>query len=237
VETLQSTSWAANNTSSVAGLLPPGGAFFDQSSGTEMLPDGSINPNFQIIKKVFQLVKRRIHLGTGGALTGSEFVAVMGPTVAQAFSIAGEIVNAIKQQPGAVQLTDPNLDDWSIPLTYGGFKLVVEDTVRTYRRMHADGSVADVTQPSQRDYILNTDTIYFLSRPGGLDGKYGYKNFSTVQIYIYDGEALVMGETDAWNQVDKGRISIEDEIVVPANYSGFALTNCLSTGGGTPSTV
>ena len=241
VNALRSTSWGANS-KTVAELLASigaPGAFFDQSSGVELLPDGTPNPKFQIIKKVFQLIKRRMNLATNGALTGEEFVAVLPVDVAVAMSYAGEIVNALKQSQHAKDLTNPNLADWSLPESYGGFKLVVEDTVRVFIREDFDGTIADVTQSDEKDYILNTDSIYFTSRPGGIDGQMGFQNFSTVQVYHWTesttdnpggGIASVEARGDNWNQVTEGRVIIEDEVRVPSTICGFELKDTLSTG-------
>ena len=241
VTALRNASWGANSSTLAALLASIGvsGAFFDQSSGTELLPDGTPNPKFQIIKKVFQLIKRRMNLASNGALTGEEFVAVLPVDVAIAMSYAGEIVNALKQSPHAKELTNPNIVDWSLPESYGGFKLVVEDTVRVFIRENYDGTVADVTQSDQKDYILNTDSIYFTSRPGGIDGQAGFQNFSTVQCYHWTksstdnpggGIATVTARGDSWNELTEGRVVIEDEIRVPSTLAGFELKDTLSTG-------
>ena len=67
------------------------------------------------------------------------------------------------------------------------------------------------------------------SRAGGLDGDYGFQNFSTFQMYYYGGLADVRAETDQWNQILKGAIVIEDNFEQPALISGFKLTGVLSS--------
>lgn len=225
-----STAFTGAQTGDVQSLLGTADpVFFDNSSGTELLSTDTQNPNFQVIKKTFQEVKKRINLATNGVLKGDELIAVMGPKVANAIAASGEIVNAVKQSPLAVQLTDPNIVNWNLPSSYGGFKLVVEDTPLVYVNQNAAGTVADVTVSTQKDYMLNTDTIYFLSRKGGLDGGYGRRQFATVQIYHFGGEARVEAFSEPKHELIEGHIRMDDKVVFPATQAGFALTNVLST--------
>lgn len=206
------------------------GAYFDKSSGSQYDPSsGADNPNFQIIKKAFQRVKRRINLSTNGLLTGEETVAVMPPIVAEAIAASGEMTDFLKQSVWAKDLTNPNVRDWNLPPSYAGFTLVVEDTPRCFVNQNAAGTIADVTISAQKDYILNTDTIYFVSRAGGLDGGYGFRNFSTIQLYHFNGEARVEAFYEAKHELIEGHVVYEDKEICPAPISGFALSDVLST--------
>lgn len=241
---VRGAAWPANNTSTLAALIGDPNAFFDLSSGEEKLPSGSPAPNFQIIKKTLNIILRRIDLATNGAMTGEEeFCMVMGPKVAQKIAESGEIVNYLKQNPNAERQLMGRARKWEIPQFYQGWKFVVEDTPRTYIRMQADGTVADITIPSEKDYLWSDDSIAFVSRPGGLDGGYGEQNFSTVQLFTYDGPGAtaqglgdgdlragtyVKAEGDSWNELTKGAIVVEDKPLVPVPTSGFYLTNTLS---------
>lgn len=196
--------------------------YFDLSSGTES------DPNFQVIKKTFNRIKKRINLATNSVVKGDELIAVIPPAVAQAIAEAGEVVNAVKQSPYATQLTDPNIVNWGIPDSYAGFKLVVEDTPICFINQKTDGTVADVTVPSQKDYLLNTDTIYFLVRKGGMDGGYGKRQFATVQCYHFGGEAKVEAFSEPKHQLIDAHVVMDDKIVFPAATTGFALTDVLS---------
>jgi hypothetical protein len=227
VNGLTNASWGAN-AAALNTLMGTAGAYYDKSSGQQYLADGTDNPNFQIIKKSWQRVKRRINLATNAALTGEELCVVMPPTVAEAIASSGEMVEFLKQSQFAERLTSPNLKNWNLPEEYGGFKLVVEDTPRCFINQKADGTVADVTVSSDKDYILNTDTIFFTSRPGGLDGNYGFQNFSTVQIYHFGGEARVEAFTEPKHELVEGHVVMEDNVQVPAVISGFKLTDVLS---------
>lgn len=228
VNALTNASWGANS-STLNALMGTVGAYFDKSSGQQYLVDGTENPNFQIIKKAFQRVKRRINLATNGALTGEELCFVMPPTVAEAIAASGEIVEFLKQSYYAKGLTDPNIEDWNLPPKYAGFKLVVEDTVRCFIQQHDDGTVADVTQSSNKDYILTGDTCYFVSRVGELDGGYGFRNFSTVQVYHLGGEARVEAFSEPKHELVEGHVVLEDKVLIPAVASGFQLLDVLST--------
>jgi hypothetical protein len=167
-------------------------------------------------------------LSTNSAVRGAEMMAVLPPTVAEAMATSGEIVNFLKQSIHARDLTDPNIEEWGLPPSYAGFKLVVEDTPRVYINQHDDGSVAEVTIPSQKDYILDNNTIYFVSRVGGLDGGYGFRNFSTVQVYHFGGEARIEAFSEPKHDLVEGHVVLEDNIQVPAVISGFQLTNVVS---------
>lgn len=227
VTALNGATWGAN-TSALNTLMGTSGAGFDLSSGEEFDGGGTANSNFQIIKKAFQRVKRRIHLSTNAALTGEELVCVMPPIVAEAVAASGEMVGFLKQSPFAKELTSPNLKNWNLPEEYAGFKLVVEDTPRCFINQKASGVVADVSVPSEKDYILNTDTCFFTSRPGGLDGGYGFQNFSTVQIYHFNGEARVEAYSEPKHELVESHVVMEDKVVIPAVISGFKLTDVLS---------
>lgn len=229
VNAIRTATYPAANTGSLNALFgsPTPAMYFDLSSGDERLPSGNPNPNFQIIKRTQNAVLRRIDLLTNGALRGEELIMVMGPKVAQAVSVSGEIVNFLKQSPSAPELMKRN-KKWGLPDEYNGWQLVVEDTARVYTRQKADGTVADVTQPNQRDYIWNDDSIFFGSRVGGLDGGYGFQNFSSVQLYYFNGIVQVSAFSDAEKQLTRGRIDIEDDIKLPVPYGTFYLTGTLS---------
>lgn len=228
VATLRATVWGASNTSDLQTLRGTGGspAYWDESSGEERLVSGNPNPAFQIIKDTTNRVMRRLDLLTNGALGGEELAMVIGPKTAQAVAQSGEIVNYLKQQANARADLMVRNKKWGVPDEYNGWKIVVEDTPRVFIREKDDGSIADVVA-GERDYIWNDDSVFFGSRPGGLDGGYGETNFSTFQMYYYGGLANVVGETDQWNQLIKGSIDIEDEFRVAAPISGFWLTGVL----------
>jgi len=221
-------------TSTLNTLLGTSGLAFNESSGTQYDPaSGAPNANFQVIKRAFNTVKRRIHLATNGVVDRKSLYAVIPPAVAQAMSESGEMFEALKQSQYAKNLTDlPDdggvIEDWNLPARYAGFNLVVEDTPRVFMTTKADGTAADVTVPSEKDYILNTDTIYFTSRPGGLDGGYGHQNFSTIQLFHFGGEGRVEAFSEPKHELIEGHVVMEDKVVCAAPASGFKLTDVLS---------
>lgn len=229
ITTLQAADFGSNTGTPVS-LTGQAGAFFDLSSGVEMLPAGTTNPQYGIINSTFQAIKQYLTLGTNGAVDGSEMVAVLPVGVAKAIAKSGEMREWLKQSQFAKEITDPNIVNWNLPPTYAGFTLVVEDTVRCYINQKADGTVASVTAtPTEKGFALTGDTVYFLSRPGGLDGGYGYQNFSSVQIYTLNGQMQVRARGDSWNQLQEGQIVMENRVVFPAAIASFKLTDCLST--------
>jgi hypothetical protein len=221
------------NTGSLATLMGSAGVYWDLSAGSQYLTDGTANPNFQIIKRSFQRVNQLIHLATNSAVDGDELICVMSPAVARAIAASGEMVEFLKQSPFAHELTSQNWKKWGLPESYCDVELVVEDTPRVYISQHDDGTVADVTVPAQKDYILSRDQVYFVSRTQGegganIDGNYGFRNFSTVQVYHYGGEARVEAFTEPKHQLVEGRVVMEDKVEVPAAVAGFKLTSVLS---------
>lgn len=229
ITALQNASWGGN-TATVATICGAG-TFWDKSSGTELLPSGNRNPNFQIIKKTLDRVMRRIDLSTNGAVAGRENYFVLPPLVAIAVAECGEVVNAVKQSVYANTLLNPETGwrnkKWNLPDEYGGFTWVVEDTVRTTVKRKADGTVASISA-GEKDYILNTDTAYCVSRVGGLDGGYGMPSFSTLQLYHHNGEVSVQAFSEPKHELVEGHVVMEDCPVVASTLSGFALTDILS---------
>lgn len=224
-------SWPAASTATPQGLLGLSAlTYFNASSGQEFI-GGVPNPAFQIIKRTFQAVKRRLHLQTNGAITGEEMIAILPVSVAQVMATSGEMFEALKQSQFAGELMNPNLTDWGLPASYGGFKLVVEDTPRCFINQKASGVVADITVASEKDYIIADDTIRFVARPGGLDGSATGaegKTYSTLSCFIKGGEATVEAFQETKHKLVEGHIVLEDKVVVTAPTSGFALTDVLA---------
>lgn len=215
-------------TSSLQGLIGAG-SFWDKSSGEEFDGGGTDNPNFQIIKKTFLKINRRLHLATNGVATMDNMVAVITPEVAEKLAYCGEIVNLLKQSQYAKEVESVQYARWGLPETLYGVKIVVEDSPRVFINLEADGtSIADATVASERDYILTGDTVYFGIRPGGLDGGIGMKSFATWQLYHFRGEVQVKAFSDPENELIKGRVVMEDKALAVATVAGYKLTNVLA---------
>lgn len=250
VDKIRNFAWTASQTSTLQALFGSPGIplYFDKSSGTELLSSDVPNPNFQVIKRTLNIIIRQMNLATNGAISGNELCMVMGPFVAQKIAESGEIVNYLKQQANARNDLMTRNGKWGIPDNYAGWKLIVEDTPRVFVRPNLAQAVGTgnvfasqttaltttpvgfVTTPYQRDYIWNDDSVFFGSRAGGLDGHYGEVNFSTVQLFHYNGLANVQARSDQWNQIIEGSIDLEDDIQVAAPLAGYWLTNTTSTG-------
>ncbi|AWM38712.1 hypothetical protein GobsT_30970 [Gemmata obscuriglobus] len=233
VKTLLAATWPTNNRASnpsaLLGQSDP--VYFDNSLGNPTTPGGTLDPRFLVIKRTFNAVKRRINLATNGAVRRDQLFAVIPPVVAEAISNTHEIQEALKQSQHAKELTDgfSNANDWNLPETYAGFTLVVEDTPRVKINQKADGTMADITVPSEKDYILDTDSVLFTSRQGKLDGVYGGKNFSTLQLYTHNGEARVEAFSEPKHELVEGHIVAEDKFVTPSMVSGFRLDDVLQS--------
>lgn len=209
-------------------LLGISGASWNKSSGEEFDGGGTENPNFQIVKKTFMAIHRRLHLATNAVASLDDMIAILPVDVAMALSYSGEIVNLMKQSQYADQLKTVQYKRWGLPEELYGVKLVVEDTPRVFINQKADGTVADVTVASEKDYILTGDTVYFGLRQGGLDGGIGMKNFSTWQLYHFNGESRVEAFSEPKHELIEGHIVMEDRPLAVATVAGFKLTDVLS---------
>lgn len=234
VNTLRDASWPTNHSSALL-TLTGGTAYWDQSVGVQLDAAGDEDPRWLVIKQSLNKIKRRIQLATKGVVGRQDLFCIIPPTVAEAISKSGEMNEALKQSQFAKELTDlppgmaRNTEDWNLPPRYAGFNFIVEDTVRVKINRQADGSLADVTSTSEVDYILDSDTVYFASRPGGLDGVAGTRSFSTLQCWTWNGEGRVEAFSEPKHQLIDGHYVMEDKYVTPSLISGFKLTDVLST--------
>lgn len=230
VSGLATANFGVNSATPQQLLGASGPVYFNNSSGKELLSDDTPNPNYCLVQNTFQAIKSYIVLGTNGALDGTELIAIMGPSTAKVLAKTGEMREVYKQSQFAERALPGNLRDWYLPESYAGFKLVVDDTVRCYVNQSADGTVADVTVPSQKGFVwdaLLPGTIIFASRPGGMDGQYGFQSFSTVQVYTLNGNVRVEARSDNWNELVEARVVAENRVVFPAPTASFKLTGCL----------
>lgn len=230
VTALSGASWGANNTGTPQDLLGAAApVYWNNSLGSATLPSGNLDERFLVIKKTLNRIKKRINLATNGAVAREQLLLVIPPAVAEAISETHEIQEALKQSRFAKELTEStNANDWNLPESYAGFTFVVEDTPRVKINQQADGSVADVTVASEKDYVLDSDTCYVVSRPRKLDGVYGQKTFSTLQMYHYRGEGRVEAFSEPKHELIEGHIVGEHKFVTPSLISGFKLTDVLA---------
>jgi hypothetical protein len=155
--------------------------------------------------------------------------------VAKAMSESGEMFEALKQYKMGPNLTydtfngASTVEDWNLPPTYAGFNLVVEDTPRVTINQNASGTVADVTDTTEKDYLLTGDDIYFVSRPGGFKGVAGGKSFSTLQLWHWNGEARIEAFSDPKNDLVEGHVVLEDKVVNPTLVGAYQVTGVLTS--------
>lgn len=193
------------------------------------------------IQAGIQGVRLAVLQATVGAVDmESEFVMVMGPTVATEISQAPEIKSYIKNYPRGEDFLRGQavFNQWGLPPELWGVRVVVDSTVRV-------SSVKDVppgTTASTKVTLWDnpgTGNVVFLSRPGGLIGTEGVPSFSTASVYVYapeggpDGEGrggdmFVETRTDDWNRITMGSVVEDVDEVLTAPISGFLLTNVLS---------
>jgi hypothetical protein len=140
---------------------------------------------------------------------------------------SAEMTNYVRESPAAREVLEEGLgrnqfELWGLPPRYKGYALVVEDAPIVTEVPKASG--VEATIDAGRRYIKQPGTMWVLSRPGGLDGEYGTRSFSTIQIYHYG--ALL--ETEAFDnpkdRLVEGRCSENLIEVLGAAPAGFLVT-------------
>ena len=209
-----------------------GRGFFHQASADEG------DAKFNAISEALLAVLDTLHKDSNGVLGPGDYKFVCNPTSARKMANSGEMKAYLKGSPDARKmLEDPgNMNArWGLPPTlFGLCDLVVEDAVYTTDRRKTSGAEAT----SARTYIFPDNKAVVCSQVGGIDGDFGGQNYSTMGIFWYgkpvrgagevQGQMVVSGESNTWDQKIKGRCTIQtaEEILAPA--SGAIITNLFS---------
>lgn len=199
------------------------GSNYTTAAGTSTGPwtatgswNGSTVAN-KYIQKSIQQAMQIIGRQTGGAVSPSQIIMVISPTVATLIAQSPEAQEFTKYNPQSVSFLqgDDTFSKWGIPKTLFGLgDVVVEDAVYTSTKKKSDST-------STSSYVLGNG-VYFLSRPGGLLGVEGAPSFSTLQIFAYE-DMVVEQFTDAPNRRTVGRVIDNSVANIVAPVSGFAI--------------
>ncbi len=220
-------SWGANTAD--ANTLNNGKGKWDTAS------DDPTSIKFNAISDTFLAAAQQINLYTNSVVQIGDLRCIVSPGAARKMSQSAEMKNFMRQTEFARKLQTGdgmNMNSlWGLPSHYQGIELVVEDASYVAERAKASG----VEATANRAYIKSDTSAVFCSQIGGLDGEYGSKNFSTLQMYYYGGEngeesgggglMRVKQEYDSWNERFKGAVIDFYAMKVAAPVSGFLVSN------------
>ena len=218
----QATNWVAAGTSTqinvaAANTLNGGHGNFTTAS------DDPGNPNYNAIMRTLLAAARQINLATNARVKMKDFRVVLSPGLAIAMAETPELTNYVRESPVAMQMIKQGFSDdenlWGLPERYKGFQMVVEDAPIVYDFPNSSGTEATVN----RQYIKPDNTAYMLSRPGGLDGTYGSKSYSTIQLYHYGALLEVEVFDDPRNRRVDGHVTENIREALPVPQSGYLI--------------
>lgn len=220
IDLIESTSNWGNNTANVATLNNGAGKWNNAS-------DNPKDPKFLAIYKTLISAAQKIHIATNGKVKPTDLRIVVSPTAAIAMSVTGEISNYCRESPAAREILEKGLDPqfnlWGLPQTYRGFRLVVEDSPYVSEQPKADGTQAS----TNRLYIKGDSTAAILARPGTLDGEYGTRDWSALQLYHYGNQLEAEAYTDAEDRLIRGHVSEDFKEVIATTIAGYLVTGIL----------
>jgi hypothetical protein len=180
------------------------------------------------IRKTLNAAVLEINKATNGMITSKDLRLVLGADGAKAIGESKEMADYVKSSPSAEaalrgEIFNPNLD-YNLPPKLYGIEVVVEDTVRVSSRKGA----ATVT----KEYVKSGDSAVLVSKVNGLPGDqvgpYPVPNFSTVQVFHYDGLLKVQSFEDAVNELLSGHVVENFTEVLAAPAAGYLITDILT---------
>lgn len=177
----------------------------------------------QDIKRSLNFAAESILDDTLGAVEPSEISLVIGSGMAKSLAETQEIVDYIKGSPMALAQIRGELPSrnaiYGIPDTLYGFPVEVDITRKVTSRKgatRAATSVLDNTKP------------FMCSRPGGMVGVAGAPSFSTISIFVWEkNDMLVETKNDTDNKRVVGRVVDTAAAVVTAPASGYLFTSAM----------
>jgi len=173
------------------------------------------------IKRSLNYAVEKILDDTLGGVDPEDLVLVMSSGCASKISLSQEIVDHIKQSPEALAQVRGELPGKNVihglPDRLYGIKVEVDITRKTTSKKGATAA---------RSSVLAEGSPFICSRPGGLVGIEGSPSFSTISVFVYDkNEMLVETKNDQDNKRTLGRIIDTYDVVMTAPSSGFLFTS------------
>ena len=172
------------------------------------------------IQKLFQTAIEKVAIATGGVVGPSDLIAVMGPKTAFKMSQSAELKELIKYTQGVQLLQGAGkLSRYGLaPGLFGIGDIVIEDAVKVTSQKGATRAA---------DYMLGTDAVLFVSRPGGLTGAEGEANFATVTNFVFE-DMTVESFDDPKNRRTQGSIVDNNKFEMTAPLAGWYIADIAS---------
>lgn len=208
--TLLSTSgnWAAAHTSAVSSI-----------SGVTGKWDVSTTARADI-KKSLDYAADQIRIATLGAVKKKDLVLVISPGCARKMAASQELVDYLKGSPDALPWLQGKLSgeeaDYELPGSLYGYKVVVEDAVKTTSRKGATAA---------KSYVLGDTTPFMVARPGALVANIpaSAPSFSTCTLFMKE-EMTVETKREDDHRRTMGRVVENYDVVLTSDISGFLFT-------------
>lgn len=217
VQTIMQTAANWGNSTSDANTLNGGFGNWANASSDEQ------SPNFAAIAKSLTAAMQKINLNTNSVVKPKDLMLVISPGLANKMANSGEMRGYLKSSPFAKEVQEGRNDFsslWGLPKVYTGLKLIVEDASLVNERANISGTSAT----TNRKYIWNDQSAAIVSRIGGINGVYGSKSLSTMQIFYYRFEMSVMEEKSSWHDLCRGKVVDQYKEVLVSAPSGYLIT-------------
>lgn len=181
------------------------------------------------IRKATNEVVLRINRDTNAMVRGRQLRRVLAPDLAKAMGESKEMADYVKNSvwaketlQGKLAGENPNAEYNLPPIVYG-VQVVVEDAVKVTSRKGATLAKSRVKAAASEVFCAVIDGL-----PGDQVGPVPVPNFSTFQIFHYDGLLKMMTWDDVRNERMEGHCTeiFTEKMVAP--QSGFLVENCLS---------
>lgn len=176
----------------------------------------SANP---VIKKTLLNAFFQIEKATQNAVTTDDMVLVINPEAAEEMSTSREVHEYLAQSPHALAQVRGDKESqnghYGLPDTMYGFKIAIENAVRTTSRVGASSTA--------REYIKAKANAAFIARPGGLDSESAGQSFSFAHVFLLE-DLTVEVKDDPDNRRYMGRVVDDRDQKVVAPVSGYLIT-------------
>lgn len=215
---LTNATWGTNTAAVKNGIL---GA----SEGWDTGSDGIGSNQGANIKKSLNYGSIVVHQATLGVVQPWMLTLVINPNTARRMAESTEIQDYIKQSPFALAQLRGDVPSqngkWGLPDVLYGHPVSVEDTVRISSNPQAT--------TTSMGYVMPNDTGYLLARQGELEGLWGSRSYSTVQVFFFHDEMTVYTKYDVDNERYQGRVIQDLDAKVVSVQSGFRFTTVFNT--------
>jgi hypothetical protein len=199
-------------TASCTTILSGSSGHTNAISGTETAPD---------LKQILNYGAQQIQKSTLGVVQPKDLVLRISPELADPIGRTQEVHTYLRESPFALAQIRGDVKSqngaWGMPDQLYGYKIAIEDVVRTTTRKGA----SSLTQ----GYLQDKTKMQLLSRPGQLVGVEGAPSFSTVHLFAYE-EMTAETKDDPDNRRTAGRVVEDNDVRIVSPVSGYNITGC-----------